>query len=138
IALPGYVRSARKSCGCGHSHTDPGGVIMFRMPAEASAATLRRMEMKLKAKSALLTGALIASAVAAALGSSAALAQAKEQFFPVLWYPPGAYAPNGVPHANGFVDYLKLINARDGGINGVKITFPRGSLSRIIRSEGGR
>ena len=79
--------------------------------------------MKLKAKSALLTGALIASAVAAALGSSAALAQAKEQFFPVLVYRTGAYAPNGVPYANGFVDYLKLINARDGGINGVKITW---------------
>ena len=52
-----------------------------------------------------------------------ASAQAKEQFFPVLPYRTGAYAPNGVPWANGYVDYLKLINARDGGINGVKITF---------------
>ena len=49
-------------------------------------------------------------------------AQAKEQFFPVLSYRTGAYAPNGVPWANGYVDYLKLINAR-GGINGVKIIF---------------
>jgi hypothetical protein len=34
-------------------------------------------------------------------------------------YRTGAYAPNGVPWANGYVDYLKLVNAR-GGINGVK------------------
>ena len=46
-----------------------------------------------------------------------------EQFFPVLVYRTGAYAPNGMPLANGFVDYLKLVNERDGGINGVKITF---------------
>ena len=49
-------------------------------------------------------------------------AQAKEQFFPVLSYRTGPYAPNGVPWANGYVDYLKLVNAR-GGVNGVKISF---------------
>ena len=38
-------------------------------------------------------------------------------------YRTGAYAPNGMPFANGYVDYLKLVNARDGGINGVKITY---------------
>ena len=64
----------------------------------------------------------IASAIAGLLASPAALAQAKEQFVPVLSYRTGPYAPNGVPWANGFVDYLKLTNAR-GGINGVKITF---------------
>jgi branched-chain amino acid transport system substrate-binding protein len=41
----------------------------------------------------------------------------------VLSYRTGAYAPNGIPFANGYVDYLKLVNARDGGINGVKITY---------------
>ncbi|MGB3934545.1 MAG: ABC transporter substrate-binding protein [Burkholderiales bacterium] len=81
--------------------------------------------------------ALAISAAVAAIGSTAAFAQAKkaevkkmeapskggEQFFPVLSYRTGAYAPNGIPFANGYVDYLKLVNARDGGINGVKITF---------------
>jgi branched-chain amino acid transport system substrate-binding protein len=57
----------------------------------------------------------------AAVGASA-FAQAKEQFFPVLSYRTGAYAPNGVPWANGFVDYLKLTNVR-GGVNGMKISF---------------
>jgi branched-chain amino acid transport system substrate-binding protein len=68
---------------------------------------------------------LLAATVGAAcaLTSGAALAQANEQFFPSLVYRTGAYAPNGVPFANGYADYLKLINARDGGINGVRVTF---------------
>ena len=64
---------------------------------------------------------LALAAALVAVGASA-FAQAKEQFFPVLSYRTGAYAPNGVPWANGYVDYLKLVNAR-GGINGVKISF---------------
>ena len=40
----------------------------------------------------------------------------------MLVYRTGAYAPNGVPFANGYVDYLKLVNAR-GGINGVKVSW---------------
>ncbi len=78
----------------------------------------------------LITAGLVACA---ALGSGAVLAQAKpaapaqaqgkEQFFPLLSYRTGAYAPNGTPWANGKQDYLKLINARDGGVNGIKLTF---------------
>ncbi|MBQ0932332.1 ABC transporter substrate-binding protein [Ideonella sp. 4Y16] len=70
----------------------------------------------------LAQAALIASAGFAAIATSPAFAQAKEQFFPVLVYRTGAYAPNGVPWANGYVDYLKYTNAK-GGINGVKITY---------------
>ena len=66
--------------------------------------------------------ATLTLAAAGLIASHAALAQAKEQFFPVLVYRTGAYAPNGVPYANGYVDYLKLTNAR-GGINGVKVSF---------------
>ena len=62
------------------------------------------------------------AALTAALLTTGALAQAKEQFFPVLVYRTGAYGPNGAPWANGYVDYLKLINAQ-GGVNGVKISF---------------
>lgn len=64
-----------------------------------------------------------AALVIAAVTTTAALpATAAEQFFPLLVYRTGAYAPNGVPFANGMHDYLKLVNARDGGINGVRIT----------------
>jgi branched-chain amino acid transport system substrate-binding protein len=51
-----------------------------------------------------------------------ALAQ-NEQFIPQLVYRTGAYAPNGIPFANGIADYYTLVNERDGGINGVKIVF---------------
>jgi branched-chain amino acid transport system substrate-binding protein len=66
-----------------------------------------------------LTASLAALGLSSALG---AYAQANEQFFPVLVYRTGAYGPNGTPWANGFVDYLKLTNAR-GGINGVKVSY---------------
>jgi len=62
-----------------------------------------------------------AMAAALAVAVSAPVAAA-EQFFPVLVYRTGAYGPNGAPWANGYVDYLKLTNAR-GGINGVKVSF---------------
>jgi len=69
---------------------------------------------------ALLLGA---AALSAALSGTAHGEQANEQFFPVLVFRTGPYAPNGIPWANGYVDYLNLVNARDGGINGVKITY---------------
>ncbi|RYG06992.1 MAG: ABC transporter permease, partial [Burkholderiales bacterium] len=70
----------------------------------------------------LVLAATLAAAGATSVMPTAAFAQAKEQFLPVLSYRTGPYAPNGVPWANGYVDYLKLVNAR-GGINGVKIIF---------------
>jgi branched-chain amino acid transport system substrate-binding protein len=71
------------------------------------------------------TNKLLLSALLSTLALSAAtsvLAQSKEQFVPVLSYRTGPYAPNGTPWANGFVDYLKLVNVK-GGINGVKISY---------------
>ena len=59
---------------------------------------------------------------ATAFAQAKPVAHAKEQFFPGLPYRTGPYAPNGVPWANGYADYLKLVNAR-GGINGVKIVY---------------
>jgi branched-chain amino acid transport system substrate-binding protein len=69
----------------------------------------------------MMAAAVTVAAVSATTGT--AWAQAKEQFFPLLSYRTGPYAPNGVPWANGKQDYIKMINARDGGINGVKLTF---------------
>lgn len=68
--------------------------------------------------------AALALAVAGTLGVVAdAAAQANEIFVPVLVYRTGPYAPNGVPWADGYVDYLKLVNERDGGVNGIRIAF---------------
>ena len=68
-----------------------------------------------------VAASVAAIGLSAVLASSAAYA-AEEQFFPVLAYRTGAYAPNGTPWANGFVDYMKLTNAR-GGVNGVKMIW---------------
>jgi branched-chain amino acid transport system substrate-binding protein len=76
----------------------------------------------MKLKSLALTAALVAAGTSA-LFSAPAFAQAKEQFFPLLVYRTGPYAPNGTPWANGKQDYIKMINARDGGVGGVKIAF---------------
>jgi branched-chain amino acid transport system substrate-binding protein len=46
-----------------------------------------------------------------------------EQFVPLLIYRTGPYAPNGIPIANGMIDYFTLVNERDGGINGVKLAW---------------
>src|SRR5207244_7145037 len=68
--------------------------------------------------------AAVAFAAAGTLGVVAdAAAQSNEIFIPVLPYRTGAYAPNGIPWADGFVDYLKLVNARDQGINGIRVAF---------------
>jgi branched-chain amino acid transport system substrate-binding protein len=76
----------------------------------------------MKLQSLVLAASLVAATASAVLAAAPAYAQAKEQFFPVLVYRTGAYAPNGTPFANGYVDYLKLVNAQ-GGINGVKLTY---------------
>jgi branched-chain amino acid transport system substrate-binding protein len=67
-----------------------------------------------------------ALAMAAAVGfSGGALAQAKEQFVPANFYWVGPYAPGGSGIAAGLIDYMQLINTRDGGINGVKLTWEK-------------
>ncbi len=51
--------------------------------------------------------------------ATSAWAQEKVQFFPSLTGRTGPVAPNATPFANGYADYMKLVNER-GGINGVK------------------
>src|SRR5438132_13686132 len=69
-----------------------------------------------------LTGVAAAAVLASAALVAPAIAQ-NEQFIPNLVYRTGAYAPNGIPFANGVADYYRLVNARDGGINGAKIVY---------------
>ena len=72
--------------------------------------------MKLKSLAALAAASL------SLLATPQAQAQA-EQFVPLLVYRTGQFAPLGIPWADGKQDYLKLVNARDGGVNGVKLTY---------------
>lgn len=67
----------------------------------------------------VLAAAFIAVPAWEALDSAA---QAMESvFIPQASYRTGKYSVNGTPFANGFDDYLAMLNARDGGIEGVKI-----------------
>lgn len=50
-----------------------------------------------------------------------ATAPGAELVFPSLSFRTGAYAPNGIPFADGYADYFTLLNERDGGIGGVPI-----------------
>ena len=64
--------------------------------------------------------------VAAGLGGLVgvtAVAAAGAQFLPVLGVREGALRSGLIPVANGFIDYVTLLNARDGGINGVSLVW---------------
>tara|TARA_R110002020_G_scaffold50818_2_gene143848 strand:+ start:2694 stop:4013 length:1320 start_codon:yes stop_codon:yes gene_type:complete len=67
---------------------------------------------------------LTAGAFALALAAGAALpAQAEDSVYIQLpTYRTGPFAGSGIHIANGMSDYLAMLNERDGGINGVKIT----------------
>jgi branched-chain amino acid transport system substrate-binding protein len=65
------------------------------------------------------------AALAASLAFTVALpmAHADEQYFPLQSYRVGPYAAGGTGFFGGFIDYLNLINTRDGGVNGIKLTW---------------
>src|SRR3954466_8223512 len=67
--------------------------------------------------------ALAALALATGFAAWDAAAQANEIFVPALVYRTGAHAPNRVAGADGFVDCLKVVNERDGGVNGIRIAY---------------
>jgi branched-chain amino acid transport system substrate-binding protein len=59
-----------------------------------------------------------------AVAATAAHAQ-NEQFVPANFYWVGPYAPGGSGFGGGIIDYFAMLNARDGGINGVKFTWEK-------------
>ncbi len=83
-------------------------------------------------KTAALAGALALAGLQAAQAQTAAPAaaakasQQQEQFFPLQSYRVGPYAAGGTGFFGGFIDYLNLINTRDGGVGGVKLTWEEG------------
>ena len=66
---------------------------------------------------------VLLAAVLMGLVGVTALAAAGEQFLPVLAVREGALRSQQIPLANGFIDYVTLLNERDGGINGVKLVW---------------
>ncbi|MBI4587801.1 MAG: ABC transporter substrate-binding protein [Candidatus Rokubacteria bacterium] len=70
----------------------------------------------------LVTLALLLVGGALALIPSAAAAQDKTVWIPMLCYRTGPYAPGGSGFCGGKEDYFALVNAK-GGVEGVKIRF---------------
>ncbi len=69
--------------------------------------------------------ALVSAVSMALLGVAVApaIAADNEQFIPMTSYRVGPYAAGGTGIFGGFIDYINLLNERDGGINGVKLTY---------------
>ncbi len=61
----------------------------------------------------------------ALLGIAASAQAQNEQFVPLAGYWVGPYAAGGSGIYGGMIDYMNMINARDGGINGVKLTYEK-------------
>ncbi len=75
--------------------------------------------MKKLVKTTLLSGAL---ALGAALAAPMAFAEDVVNL-PNLSYRTGPFAATGIPLMNGQRDYMMMLNARDGGANGVKLGY---------------
>jgi branched-chain amino acid transport system substrate-binding protein len=67
---------------------------------------------------------LIVAATIGTMAGSAFVTTASAEdsiYIPLFTYRTGAFAGSGIPIANGMHDYLDMLNARDGGIGGVKL-----------------
>lgn len=67
--------------------------------------------------------ALLALGACLAALPPASAQQAGTQFMGILGYRVGPYGANGAAFFTGMIDYLNLVNERDGGINGVKLSW---------------
>ena len=75
-------------------------------------------------------------AVVTATPAAFTTAQAADGIFvPLFTYRTGPFAGSGIPIANGMADYLNMLNARDGGIGGVRSSF-RNARPAMTPSRG--
>ena len=70
-----------------------------------------------------LSAALLCVTVFGGPVADSQAAEQDEQFIPMLAFRTGPYAAGGSGFFGGYEDYLALLNVRDGGINGVKLTW---------------
>ncbi len=66
---------------------------------------------------------LVAAVLLGLVGVTTVAAAGGEQFLPVLHVREGALKGVGIPFFDGYIAYLTLLNARDGGINGVPLVW---------------
>src|SRR5438093_10927695 len=75
---------------------------------------------------------VLVAAVLGGLVGVTAVAAAGAQFLPILGAREGAQRSLQIPIANGYIDYVTLLNERDGGINGVPLVWGNRSPSQKI------
>ena len=66
---------------------------------------------------------LVSTLLGVAIAAFAGAAAAQDQFVPLLSYRIGAYAAGGTGIFGGYIDYMNYINIKEGGINGVKLSW---------------
>jgi branched-chain amino acid transport system substrate-binding protein len=66
---------------------------------------------------------VLVAAVLGGLAGVTAVAAAGAQFIPILGVREGALKAQGISMTNGFIDYVTLLNERDGGIHGVPLVW---------------
>jgi branched-chain amino acid transport system substrate-binding protein len=77
----------------------------------------------------------LAAALACGVTPPPAKAQAaapQTQYFPLQSYRVGPYAAGGSGFFGGFIDYMNLVNLRDGGINGVRLTWSECETQYVV------
>ncbi|HEY5208550.1 MAG TPA: ABC transporter substrate-binding protein [Stellaceae bacterium] len=65
----------------------------------------------------------IAATAAILLGMALPAMAADQLYIPLFSYRTGPYAGSGIPIADGMHDYLAMLNARDGGIGGIRLAL---------------
>jgi branched-chain amino acid transport system substrate-binding protein len=84
--------------------------------------TLRRLTPALAALTLLATTAGVERIALAGEKKTVATAEKSQlEYFPLQSYRVGPYAAGGTGFFGGFIDYMNLVNIRDGGVNGVKL-----------------
>jgi branched-chain amino acid transport system substrate-binding protein len=85
------------------------------------ASTLRRIAPAVAAAALLSSTTFQHAALAADKQVATNLKPQQEEYFPLQSYRVGPYAAGGTGFFGGFIDYMNLVNIRDGGVNGVKL-----------------
>src|SRR6476660_5758011 len=111
MVLPASGRSPRRSCAYGPFRIS-GAILPFRI----SEQTLRR---RTAMKRITIAAAALGLAFAGAAGAQ------NEQFVPANFYWVGPYAPGGSGFGGGIIDYMQMLNERDGGVNGVQLPWEK-------------
>jgi branched-chain amino acid transport system substrate-binding protein len=104
---------------------------MSRSPAFRSIAFLAAMLVLSACRSRAEDGSTSGIAAAATLGA-ASPAHGNQQYFPLQSYRVGPYAAGGSGFFGGFIDYMQLVNSRDGGVNGVKLTWSECETEYVV------